>query len=143
MQEDLLFNRMQIYEPYLSTHDPLNRIVDASQPESYLGYEFNQWVDLWLETKDPEVQHRLETSLTQWSIIEKELKTAFNRSPLLNEVEPHAIHLAQLSQLALGAINGSVFAHEPEILIDTLFANSSKSYGGTLLSVESGLKKIV
>ena len=41
LQEDLLFNRMQIYEPYLSTHDPLNRIVDASQPESYLGYEFN------------------------------------------------------------------------------------------------------
>jgi hexosaminidase len=143
LQEDLLFNRMQIYEPYLSTQDPLNRIVDASQPESYLGSEFNQWVDLWLETKDPEVQHRLETSLTQWSIIEKELKTAFNQSPLLNEVEPHAIHLAQLSQLALGAINGSVFSHEPEILIDTLFANSSKSYGGTLLSVESGLKKIV
>ena len=71
------------------------------------------------------------------------MKNTFNQSPLLNEVEPHAIHLSQLSQLVLGAINGSVFAQNPEILIDTLFANSSKSYGATLLSVESGLKKIV
>ncbi len=143
LQEDLFFNRMELYKPYLNTHDPLDRIVDASQPESYIGYEFNQLVDLWLETKNPEIQERIETSLTQWSIIEKELKNTFNQSPLLNEVEPHAIHLSQLSQLALGAINGSVFAQNPEILIDTLFANSSKSYGATLLSVESGLKKIV
>ncbi len=54
LQEDKFFNRMTIYDPELYTTTPLNRIVDAALPESYVAYRFSQDVDLlksWWKTQ--------------------------------------------------------------------------------------------
>lgn len=143
LQEDVLFNRMIIYEPELYTTTPLNRIVDAASAESYIAYRFNKDVDLWLETKDKNAEIRIIKSLKNWSENYNDLAPAFENVNLIKEVEPHSKHLSKLSKLGITAIRNPESLKEKELDINILLENTSKSYGGTVLSVESGLRKII
>lgn len=143
LQEDKLFNRMQIYEPELYTTTPLNRIVDAARPESYVAYSFNKDIDLWIETKNEDAEFRIIQSLKNWSINHNELALAFENVERLKEVEPHSKHLSELSKLGLEAIRdpGSLKNRIPEI--DTLLGKGAMSYGGTILPVVDGMRKLL
>jgi len=143
LQEDKLFNRMKIYIPEFYTTTPLNRIVDAARPESYIAYNFNADVDLWIAINDKDAEARIIQALKIWSKNHDELVLVFENTERLNEVEPHSKHLAELSQLGLIAINDPESLKNNQMVIDSLLNNSVKGYGGTILSVESGLRKII
>lgn len=143
LQEDKFFNRMTIYEPELYTSTPLNRIVDAARPESYVAYQFNHWVDLWLETKNKETEAIIVEYLKNWSKNYDELSPAFENTERLKEVEPHSRQLSELSKLGLIAIRDPKSLSNMKTKIDSLLKNATQSYGGTILSVESGLRKII
>jgi len=164
LQEDEFFNRMLIYHPQLYTTTPLDRIVDAAPPESYVAYTFNKDVDAWLETGDSRAKERIQGQLTTWSENHSKLLPVFGLpekyiedSPLsgqrtenddletyerLKEVEPHSVNLSALSELALTALNGQM-AETNKAEIDSLFIDASKSHGGAKLPIESGLKKLI
>ncbi len=143
LQEDKLFNRMEIYIPELYTTTPLNRIVDAARPESYVAYNFNKDVDLWIKTKDKDAESRIIRSLKIWAKNYDELALAFEYVERLKEVELHSKHLSELSQLGLIAISDSESLQNKQTEISYLLINTTKNYGGTILSVESGLRKII
>ncbi len=151
LQEDLLFNRMQIYTPMLYTFTPLDRVVDAARPESYIAYKFNKDVDLWFETKDEVAAKSIVAFLHEWSNNYNDLKNAFEWSDFLKEVEPHSKHLSELSQIALVELSkkGLAIVKNTEPLnqnrtdIDTLLTAANLAYGGTLLPVVSGLRRLI
>lgn len=64
LQEDILFNRTEIYTPQMYTNTPLDRVVDAARPESYLAYRFNKNVDSWLKNQDPKAKENIILFLT-------------------------------------------------------------------------------
>jgi len=164
LQEDEFFNRMLIYQPQLFTTTPLDRIVDAARPESYVAYTFNKDVDAWLENGDAKAKQRIEGQLETWSENHEKLipvfglpEKYFEDSPIspplvenddletykrLKEIEPHSVNLSALSELALAALKvQSVETNNSEI--DSLFIDAAKGHGGTLLPVEEGLKKLI
>lgn len=164
LQEDEFFNRMLIYDPVLYTTTPLNRIVDAARPESYVAYTFNKDVDAWLETGDYSAKERIQGRLTTWSENHSKLLPVFvlpekyiEDSQLsgqltgvddlesyerLKEVEPHSANLSALSELALTELKGeSVETNNADI--DSLFIDAAIGHGGTKLPIESGLKKLI
>ena len=164
LQEDEFFNRMLIYQPRLYTTTPLDRIVDAARPESYVAYTFNKDVDAWLDNGDSSAKERIQGRLTTWSENHSKLRPVFGLpekyiedSPLslqlkenddletykrLKEIERHSVNLSALSELALTVLKGqSVETNNAEI--DSLFIDAAKGHGGTLLPVEEGLKKLI
>lgn len=143
LQEDKLFNRMQIYDPELYTTTPLNRVVDAARPESYVAYSFNKDIDLWIETKNEDAESRIIQSLEIWSKNHDELSLAFKNVERLKEVELHSKHLSELSKLGLEAINNPESLKKRILEIDTLLEKGGISYGGTTLPIVDGMRKLL
>jgi hexosaminidase len=141
LQEDRFFNRMVIYDPQLYTHTPLNRVVDAAPAESYEAYRFAEAVDNWLETGDSDTEVWLEETLESWSGIHAQLADIFVTTPLLREVEPHAIHLSRLGELGLNALAGLPSPMSDSIRSD-LFEKAVSAYGGTVLKVVEPVQKL-
>lgn len=143
LREDLLFNRMVIYDPPFDVDTPLNRIVDGAAPESYAALRFEMKVDEWLENKDLDLKEEIRSQLYTWSSMNKELRPAFAEYPFLKEVEPHAQHLSRLAELALIALGESGGNAGSMTELDAILLDARKAYGGTLLSVVSGLEKLI
>ena len=142
LQEDKLFNRMAIYDTMPNVNTPLNRIVDASRPESYEAYRFEKDVDTWLETQDTALKSRLAAQLKKWNTNHQVLQPAFEAVEHIREVEQHSQHLYDLTTLAIQALenpSGAIVIAEHE----TLFQASEKAYGGTLLPVATPIKKLI
>jgi len=158
LEEDKFFNRMSIYEPRLYTTTPLDRMVDAVQPESYIAYVFNEEVDFYLETGDVEAKERIQGQLQVWSKNHGKLTPIFEifqdpiedadvaipigpfteKMRLLKEVAPHSKHLSELASLALNAMEGNRPSN-----IDTLLLNANKAHGGTIMPIVNGLQKLL
>jgi len=81
--------------------------------------------------------------LKTWSNNYKDLSLAFENIVRLKEVEPHSRYLSELSQLGLTAISDPGNLKDKQVEIDSLLNKVSKGYGGTILSVEDGLRKII
>ncbi len=164
LEEDKFFNRMRIYEPQLYTSTPLNRMVDAARPESYIAYQFNADVDRFLATGDTVLKKHLEYQLRDWSenhtrlipifetlgnpIDGKGQEIALGTAPLmermeqLQEIKPHSQHLSELSKQALAVLNGKG-PNLPERDLDTLLARANRAYGGTTLPMVNGVQKLL
>ncbi|WP_430966537.1 hypothetical protein [Spongiimicrobium sp. 2-473A-2-J] len=162
LNEDRFFNRMTLYDPQLYTTTPLNRIVDAAPPESYVSYRFNRDVDLFLEAADPDAKKRIKAQLEGWSANHDRLMPLFGtvddfieddnitvsisayseKMELLREIEPHSINLSTLSKHALQALNGNPKGGGQQQL-DTLLIRARKAHGATLLSIADGLSKLI
>jgi len=143
LHEDVMFNRMQIYKPELFTITPLNRIVDAAPAESYVGYRFNKDVDNWIDNQDEEAKSRIISQLQKWSNNYNELAPAFEQIEKLKEIEPHSKHLSKLSILCLEAIQNPASIENKSKEIDELVQKAAEGYGGTLLSVVDGMRKLL
>jgi hypothetical protein len=100
-------------------------------------------VDEWLENKDLDLKEEIRSQLNTWSLMNKELRPAFAEYPFLKEVEPHAEHLSRLAELALIALGESGGNAASMAELDALLLDARKAYGGTLLSVVSGLEKLI
>ncbi|MGA9271151.1 MAG: family 20 glycosylhydrolase, partial [Lutimonas sp.] len=143
LQEDLLFNRLAIYDPPFDVDTPLNRVVDAAAPESYTAVGFDQKVDQWLESYDEALKEEIRVQLKTWATTYQKLRPAFDEHPFLQEVQPHAEHLSRLAELALSEIDKRGTASVSIKELDALLLDARKAYGGTLLSVESGLERLI
>jgi hexosaminidase len=134
---------MELYHPQLYTTTPLNRMVDASLPESFEAYRFAQDVELWIASQDPEAKERLESSLETWSVNHEKLSPAFELNPWLQEVEEHSIHLSRLSTFALDALRDQALPEGRAEEIDALLASAGASYGATVLAVVEPVQKLL
>ncbi|MCK5135588.1 MAG: family 20 glycosylhydrolase [Bacteroidales bacterium] len=143
LQEDKFFNRMIIYDPEPYTTTPLNRIVDAARPESYVAYRFGQDVDLWIDEADQAARSRMMQSLETWSVNHEKLAPAFERSERIREVEAHSKNLSSLAEIGLEALSepGSLKGRAPEL--EVLFNNAAGAHGGTILPLVGPVKKLV
>jgi len=143
LQEDLLFNRMAIYDPPFDVETPLNRVVDAAAPESYTSIRFERKVDEFLKTKEEGLKEEIKEQLEVWASIQEQLEPAIELYPFLEEVGPHADHLSRLAELALVILDNPRDPSVPDAKLDALLVDARKAYGGTLLSVVSGLERII
>jgi len=143
LQEDLLFNRMAIYDPPFDVETPLDRVVDAAAPESYTSIRFERKVDEFLKTKEEGLKEEIKEQLEIWASIQEQLEPAIELYPFLEEVGPHADHLSRLAELALVILDNPRDPSVPDAKLDALLVDARKAYGGTLLSVVSGLERII
>jgi len=143
LQEDLLFNRMAIYDPPFDVETPLDRVVDAAAPESYTSIRFERKVDEFLKTKEEGLKEEIKEQLEVWASIQEQLEPAIELYPFLEEVGPHADHLSRLAELALVILDNPRDPSVPDAKLDALLVDTRKAYGGTLLSVVSGLERII
>jgi hypothetical protein len=143
LQEDKMFNRMVIYDPELSFTTPLNRIVDAALPESYVVYNFGQEVDLWLESADDGARSGITQTLETWVTNHYKLAPAIEGSEQLKEVEIHSKNLSKLAAIGIEAITdpASILEKMPEI--EALFTSAGESHGGTILPIIEPVQKLV
>jgi hexosaminidase len=138
LQEDILFNRMVLYEPKLLTTTPLDRVVDAASPESLVAYKFNQDAKSYLESKDEGKKLELIQQLQVWAGINQKLRLAYPTNDRIAEIAIHAEHLEKLASAAIQKLQGQSIELSPEDMKEILTA-SSKGYGGTLLGIHEGL----
>ena len=141
LQEDKLFNRMSIYDSLPNVNTPLNRIVDAARPESYVAYQFGKDVDAWLETSDETLKSKLLEQLELWQANHEKLATAFEEVERLKEVEPHSKHLSRLAVLGLTVLQAPSNLSKGS-RPDSLFASAGKAYGGTLMNLVGPVQRL-
>lgn len=157
LEEVKMYNRMAMYGGELSVNTPLNKIVDAAKPESFLVYKFNKDVDLFLETGDPLIKERLQDQLQIWSENHQKLAPAFGlpekfieNNPMtidifeqatiirLKEVESHSSNLSNLAELALLSLDGKAISSP-----DSLMLKSREEHAGTLLPIVDAIEKLI
>ena len=143
LNEDVFFNRMSIYSPRFYITTPLNRIVDASHPESYVAYDFNKKVENWIISKDDIAKQELIYQLNIWIENCKKLDPAFIEGNRIFEVAQHSKNLLKLSRFVLKKLNNKTFSEVEKSEINLVLIEAHKPNGGTLLSVVDGLEKII
>ena len=143
LQEDKFFNRMVIYDPELYTSTPLNRVVDAARPESYIAYNFTNDVESWIENEDNEAKARITQKLIIWAENHTKLSPAFDKTERLKEIELHSINLSELSKLALDFLNDRTDTKNQAQEIDSLLISANQPHGGTILSVVDGMRNLL
>jgi len=85
---------------------PLNRLVDATRPESNTAREFAELVESYLAEPMQEGQAKaLRWQLTQWRENDKKLQPLLSTSPLLVEAIPLSKKLVRVSQIGLDALD--------------------------------------
>ncbi|MCB0846024.1 MAG: family 20 glycosylhydrolase [Bacteroidetes bacterium] len=141
LQESKVFGRMSIYQPLMYTTSPLNRVVDAARPESYVVYRFGQAVDEYLANPDDEKKSQLIQQLNQWAINHQKLLPAFETVERLQEVKSHSENLSRLANLGLEALNGKVLLSAEEK--SQIFQKSDLPSGGTFLAVSPHIQKLI
>lgn len=143
LQEDKYFGRMVLYKPELYTTTALNRVVDAARPESYVAYNFNKDVNLWVQNGDVRAKNRIVQKLKKWSENHSKLVSAIEGNERLEEIKVHSANLSQLAKLGLEALNNrnAMKGELPEI--DALLKNADKAQGGTILSVVESMRTLL
>lgn len=143
LKEDLLFNRMTIYDPPFDVDTPLNRVVDGAAPESYAALRFENKVDAWIESKEATLEDEIRDQLRAWASIYAELEPAFDAYPFLQEVQPHAEHLSGLAELALLVLDEPGRSSPSASGRGALIQDARQAHGGTLLCVVDGLERLI
>ena len=143
LQEDEMFARMVLYKPQLYTTTPLNRMVDAAPPESYVAYRFGQDVDLWIQSGDAPARERMISMLEHWAANYNDLSPAFPGNERLLEIQPHSEHLSELAGMALIALSDPELLKGKQDEMKALYASASGSYGATNLPVVAHVQKLV
>ena len=90
-----------------NSQTPLNRVVDAVQPESEVSRRFSVGVDQFLASscKDALKAAELRAQLTLWAGNDARLQSLAERSFLVQEARPASSALSQAAELALNALD--------------------------------------
>ena len=88
---------------------PLNRLVDAVQPESEVGRRFGLLTDQFLTSncKDPNLAQEVRAQLAEWSAIDSRLQKLAQRSHLVKEAMPASAALSQSASIVLDALDAA------------------------------------
>jgi hexosaminidase len=86
-------------------YTPLNRLVDAVQPESDKAREFSSMVDMMLSDSGRTQQRdEIEAKLLEWGALHEKLKPVLEGSFLLHEIEPLSERLSAVARLGVSAL---------------------------------------
>jgi hexosaminidase len=90
-----------------TSQTPLNRVVDAVQPESEASRRFSVGVDQFVASscKDALKASELRADLTLWAGNDARLQLLAERSFLVQEARPASLALSQAAELALNALD--------------------------------------
>jgi hexosaminidase len=86
---------------------PLNRLVDAANPESEIGRHFQSWVQKYIQSglKDRDAESQIRALLTTWRDNDEKLKPIIQGSFLLREDAPLSEELSSLGAAGLAALD--------------------------------------
>ena len=143
LSEDLMFNRMKIYEGGLTVDIPLNRIVDAAPAESLDAYQFGQDVDLWLDEADTEAKLRIIEKLNKWAQSLIELGPVIEKDERLTAIAPHISNLSILSQVALESMDKPDGARPSNSEFSALILQAKEAHEATNLAVADHLERLI
>ncbi len=143
LQEEKMFKRIAIYKPSYNLQIPLNQMVDAAPPESYVAYSFGQDMELWTKSQDAAARERLINQMETWTTNHAKLASEFDLNWKLKEVEAHSIHLSELAAIGLKAISDPASLEGKDSELEELFTSASESHGGTILPLVEPVKKLV
>jgi len=90
-----------------TSQSPLNRVVDAVQPESEISRRFSEGVEQFLASscKDAASAAQLRAQLASWAGNNARLQSLADHSSLVKEASPASAALSQAAELALGALD--------------------------------------
>jgi len=88
---------------------PLNRLVDAVEPESEVGRRFALLTDQFLASncKDPNLAQKVRAQLADWSAVDDRLQNLAQRSQLVKEAAPASAALSQSAKIVLDALDAA------------------------------------
>ena len=88
---------------------PLNRLVDAVEPESEVGRRFALLTDQFLASncKDPNLAQKVRAELADWSAVDDRLQNLAQRSQLVKEAAPASAALSQSAKIVLDALDAA------------------------------------
>jgi hexosaminidase len=101
------YTREQLAAIEPTSQAPLNRVVDAVQPESETSQRFSVDVDQVVagSCRDAGKASELRAQLTLWAGNDSRLQTLVQRSYLVKEASPASAALSQAAELALNALD--------------------------------------
>jgi hexosaminidase len=101
------YTREQLAAIEPTSQAPLNRVVDAVQPESETSQRFSVDVDQFVagSCRDAGKASELRAQLTLWAGNDSRLQTLVQRSYLVKEASPASAALSQAAELALNALD--------------------------------------
>jgi hexosaminidase len=100
------YSRLEVYPQPPIKRVPMNRLADASSPESAVARRFADLVGTYIESgyKDLAAEAQIRAWLVKWQGNHPTLKPVMERSFLLTEDEPLSEDLASLSTAGLQAL---------------------------------------
>jgi len=145
--EPVKFYERPSSRPYTSLM-PLNRLVDATRPESDVARAFSRMVDeLLADPADETNKEAIETWLVSWRDNHERLAPLIQSSALLREVEPLSTNLRRLAQLGLEALSA---VHRGRRLRDSeweehvqVLERAAQPQAELLIMVEPAVRRLV
>jgi hexosaminidase len=101
------YNRWDDAKGPIDFHAPLNRLIDAANPESETARQFNNLVQAFVKSgyKDQAVEAQLRTWLVTWRDNDAKLRPLLDQSALLKEDVPLSQSLSALGTAGLQALD--------------------------------------
>ena len=126
---------------------PYTRVVDAARSESMIARDFSLLVNEYVSTKNSDLFLKMKMHLLKWANNHKRLSGTIAVSPILKEIEPHSINLANLSLIAVEAIElmktHRLPSNEWLEKSKTALQEAKKPYGQTEIMVVSAIEKLL
>jgi hexosaminidase len=127
---------------------PLNRLIDATRPESATARHFATMVDAVISRQaDPKTTAQVRTLLTSWSENQSRLKPSEDRSFLLKEVIPLSETLSQVAAAGLQALDYLDRGERPSDAWTaqqaSFLQNAQKQQAQLLLMIVPSVEKLV
>jgi hexosaminidase len=100
------YTREEVAPAPATSATPINRLVDATRPESATARQFSESVDRLLAGKvKPGTENQVRVLLSSWRDNQTELRPLLEQSFLLNEVGPISQNLSALGGAGLAALD--------------------------------------
>jgi hexosaminidase len=127
---------------------PLNRLIDAAQPESATARRFSAMVDLLISGKmKPGTEIQIRAMLTKWRDNDMKLRALAAKSSLVEEVAPLSQDLSTLGTLGLQALDYLARAeHPPEAWTSQQLALVQQAFqpkAQVLLMIAPAVQKLI
>jgi len=126
---------------------PLNRLIDATRPESETARQFRLLVDAYLTQPSPENLSKIRAELTTWRENDGKLQPQITQSFLLKEVVPLSSNLAAVSDIGLQALT---YIDQKQAAPDAWrtgsqqrLADASKPQADLLIMIAPAVQKLV
>jgi hexosaminidase len=143
------YNRWDDAKGPIDFHAPLNRLIDAANPESETARQFNNLVQAFVKSgyKDQAVEAQLRTWLVTWRDNDAKLRPLLDQSALLKEDVPLSQSLSALGTAGLQALDylnkGQTAPDAWKAQQVSLIEQSKKPMADVLLMVVTPVQQLV